>query len=238
MALLPSRTYLQLCQDMCSDLGITGGTMPSTQGITSQEQLRVANWIARADILIQQVWADWDFMYLTDSITGVAGNDYLVANNNFNAVDQKSMVYSPDVTGTNPQFPKYMDWRPFQNQFQDRPKMTQAIPTFWTLDPTKKIWLSHILLANAPFNLSYWKTPVRMASDTATSPIPQDFDTIIVERAKLLYAQRENAPEILSGSSAEYTDLLDKLQSAYLPNRKADRRSRNDDTTNPDGYVV
>jgi hypothetical protein len=239
MALQPSRSYLALCQDMCADLGITGGTMATTvtQNLSSQEQIRVANWIARADLLIQQEWADWDFLYFTDTITVAAGTNQVIPNYAFNTLDQKSLVWSPAETTTNPSFPRFMDWRAFQAQFLDRLLTTQASPTFWSRDPLKNIWLAQNVLAASTFQLSYWKTPVRMSGDSATSPIPADFDTVIVERAKMLYGQRENAPEILSGSSGEYTNLMDKLKSAYLPNWNANRLARNDSTTLPDAWV-
>ena len=74
----------------------------------------------------------------------------------------------------------------------------------------------------------YWKTPTLMAANATVSPIPEQYHRIIVARAKSMWAEREEAPDILIASSAEYADLLDKLESSQLPGQKARRLSSND----------
>ena len=68
-----------------------------------------------------------------------------------------------------------------------------------------------------------------MAANATVSPIPEQYHRIIVARAKTMWAEREEAPDILIASSAEYADLLDKLESSQLPGQKARRLSSNDE---------
>ena len=70
----------------------------------------------------------------------------------------------------------------------------------------------------------YWRTPVVMSTiltgettaDSNTSAIPSRFHKIITARAKMYYAENEDAPEILSGSVAEFEDLLNSLEADQL----------------------
>ena len=72
----------------------------------------------------------------------------------------------------------------------------------------------------------YWKTPTEMSVDASDSPIPSRFRKIIIARAKIYYAENEDAPEILEGSLTEFEDLLDKLESDQLPRQKNRRFSQ------------
>lgn len=232
-----SRSFLALCQDAVSDLGIVGGVIQSVTGNTSQELVRMVNWVARADLYVQNLWSDWNFLWFRDSVTIAANADTFAVNNAFNDIDHLSLVINPNLTGISPSFPAWMDWEQFARTWQNKIKTPAPSPANWSIDPSGKIWLSHMTTAAVPASVAYWKQPVRMVNNTDTSPIPTIFDTIIVERAKTIYAQRENAIEILNGSTAEYMDTLDKLESSYLPSGRAARKSRNDRTTNPDAYV-
>ena len=78
----------------------------------------------------------------------------------------------------------------------------------------------------------YFKVPTDLAVDSDTSLIPTRFHRIIIARAKLYYAENEDAPEIMSGSLAEFEDLLDKLEADELPAQKARRFSRVQDISN------
>lgn len=232
-----SRTFLALCNDVVSDLGVTGGVIQSVVGNTSIELVRIVGWVARADVLVQNLWSDWNFLWYKDSLTIPANVATFQTTLPFNDIDHLSLVLNPDLVGVNPSFPSWQPWPLFAAMWQNKIKTVNATPTCWSIDPSGKIWLSHITISSVTATLAYWKVPVRMTGNTDTSPIPTQFDTIIVERAKLLYAQRENAVEILTGSTAEYMDQLDKMESSCLPSGRATRKSQNDFTTNPDGFV-
>lgn len=232
-----SRTFLQLCSDAVSDLGVAGGVIQSVTGVTEPQLQRVINWVARADILIQAMWSDWKFLWYQDAITIAAGVDTFATSFPFDDIDHRSLIFNPSSATISPSFPQWMEWETFSLTWQSRIKVVSQFPTNWSIDPSGKIWLSHITAAALPARISYWLIPKRMVANSDTSLIPSKFDTVIVERAKIIYAERMNAPEILSGSTAEYSDLIEKLESSYLPSQRATRKSRNDRTTNPNGFV-
>lgn len=236
-----SRTYLQLCQDVVSDLGIAGGILQSTASGVNQEQQRICNWVARADLLIQNLWSDWNFLWVQGSNLAVlAGNNSLSITPpswaaNIQSFNLETLWYQPGTN--NAQIVPWMKWEDFYRSFMVQPMMTASCPSCFSVDPTNTIWFSQNLLSAASFAIEYWCVGNRLSGDTSTSRVPNNFDDIIVERAKILYAQRENAPEILTGSTAEYMDLLDKMQAYCLPRNRAGRTSQNNSTTVPVAYV-
>ena len=62
--------------------------------------------------------------------------------------------------------------------------------------------------------------------------IPPRFHRIIVARAKMYYAENEDAPEILASSLAEFEDQLDKLEADQLQRQKNRRFSSAQDAFN------
>lgn len=236
-----SRTFLQLCQDVVSDLGVAGGILQSTTSGINQEQQRICNWVARADLLIQNLWTDWNFLWVQGSnLQVLAGANSLSITPpawaaNIQSFNEESLWYQPGTN--NAQVVPWMPWADFYRAFLTQPLMSATCPSTFSVDPTNTIWFSQTLSNTSSFSIQYWGIGKRLSGDTATSPIPNNFDDIIVERAKILYAQRENAPEILTGSAAEYSDLLDKMQAYCLPRNRAGRTSQNNPTTAPTAYV-
>jgi len=86
--------------------------------------------------------------------------------------------------------------------------------------------------ATTTISVAYWATPTELAANADISAIPPRLHKIITSRAKIYYAENEDAPEILSGALAEFEDLLDKLESDQLPGQKNRRFSRAQDITN------
>jgi len=81
-------------------------------------------------------------------------------------------------------------------------------------------------------SVTYWTTPTEFAADSDVSDIPVRFHKIIIARAKMYYAENEDAPEIMAGSLNEFEDLLDKLEADQLPRQKNRRFSRAQDLSN------
>lgn len=236
-----SRTFLQLCQDVASDLGVSGGILQSTTSGINQEQQRMCNWVARADLLTQNLWTDWNFLWAqSNNLTVNAGANNLTVTppswaSNIQSYDLETMWCNPGTSDA--QIVPWMDWDEFYTSFVVQPLQSAYVPSVFSVDPSMTIWFAQSMKASTTFAIQYWCVGNRMTTDSATSRIPNNFDDIIVERAKLLYAQRENAPEILTGSSAEYMELLDKMQAYCLPRNRAGRTSKNNASTVPQAYV-
>ena len=236
-----SRTFLALCRDIVADLGIAGGTLPSTQGLQNQEQVRICNWVARSDLYLQNLWTQWNFLWVQDrAITAPLGSNACTPTlpiwaANIQTYDLKSFWIN--FGAANAQNIPWMEWNQFYRVYLSKPLMTQAVPTYFSIDPAGNIWLSNNMPSLTTFAMEYYVVGNRMQVDADVSPIPNNFDSIIVERAKIIYAGRENAQEIMTSASAEYSDQLDKMQAYCLPENLGGRTLRNDSTTIPLSYV-
>lgn len=236
-----SRTYLALCKDIVADLGIAGGLLQSTQNLTNQEQVRICNWVARSDLYLQNLWTQWNFLWVQDNaVTCQAGTNVLTPTPpawaaNIQTFDLTSLWYGYGTADA--QKIPWMPWGQFYKIYMVKPLSTQTVPTYFSVDPMGRLWLSNLLPVTTVFSMEYYVIGTAMTVDQSVSPIPNNFDTLIVERAKIIYAGRENAQEIMTSATAEYSDQLDKMQAYCLPANLGGRTLRNDSTTIPASYV-
>lgn len=228
-----SRSYLDLCRAFVAELGIQGGTGPSAVTGQSGELNNVTRWIADADVAIQTLWQDWKFLWSSgpSSQQVLTGADTITTVTDLGTEIEDGLVFT--VAGRNYR-PTWMSWEAFRSSFRTNVKSTLARPTHWTVRPDNVIELSHKAAAPIPWTIEYHRRPSRMTSNTQQSPIPTEFDRIILARAALMYAGREDAPEVVTSMAAEYDDLLEKMESAYLPAFRNHTRSRNNGRPAPD----
>jgi hypothetical protein len=218
--------FLELAQTVRQEVGISG-TGPST--VVGQEgQLKViVDFVAEADYQIQSLWHDWDFLWSQYSSTLSTGTREPAVGKptDFSNWDMRSFYLdytSDDSTNLAPL--SYVDWRADYRQGT----ATNSTPTYVVIQPDNNAIVDPPPDKAYTITADYWKTPTRMTANTDESAIPTQYHRIIVARAKSFWAEREEAPEILVASSAEYQDLLDKLESQSLPGQRA-RRFGNDD---------
>lgn len=231
---MASRTYLELCRALVAELGIAGGSGPSAVTGQTGELDNVTRWIAEADLYIQNLWLDWKFLWTAGPTaqTIAAGASTIATVTDLRTEIEDGLILF--AGSTQAYRPLWMEWPDFRLQFGTRPKNTQSKPAHWTVRPDGVIELSSIVAANTAWTLEYQRQPVRMTSNTSTSPIPAAYDRLIMSRAAIMYGTREDAPEIQTGMAAEYDDLLEKLESACLPGQKYNRRAQNRGQPEPD----
>jgi hypothetical protein len=221
-------TFLELCQTVRQEVGVSG-TGPTT--VLNQEgQLKVIiDFVADSDFQIQILWEDWEFLwaqYSSTLSTGVAA-PAVAKPTDLGTWDMRSFYL--DYTTSESAFLaplSYPDWRSDYRQGV----ATDALPTYVVVQPDKNIFVDAPPDKAYTITADYWKTPTRMAANATVSPIPEQFHRTIVARAKTMWAEREEAPDILIGASAEYADVLDKLESNSLPVQRT-RRLASSDTT-------
>jgi len=211
-------TFLELCQTVRQEVGISG-TGPTT--VLSQEgQLKViVDFVIAADHQIQSLWHDWDFLWGQYSSTVALGSrsPALGKPTDLGSWDFRSFYldYTSD-DATNLSELSYVDWRADYRQGTS----TNQNPTFFVIQPDNNVIVESTADKAYTITADYWKTPTDLAANADISAIPPQYHRIIVARAKTMWAEREEAPEILLASSAEYQDLLDKLESQSLPGQR------------------
>ena len=227
--------FLELCQTVRQEVGVSG-TGPTT--VLNQEgQLKVIiDFTAEADFQIQTLWHDWNFLWSQYSSTTSSGSrtPALQKPTDLGKWDIESFFldYTSD-DATHLEALDYTTWRADHRQGT----ATNANPTWVVIQPDENIIVDPPADATYTITADYWKSPTRMAANADISSIPVMFHRVIVARAKTMWAEREEAPEILLASSAEYQDLLDKLESHSLPGQ-SNRRTAASTSAAGDLHVV
>lgn len=229
-----SRTFLELARDLVAELG-EGSGPPAVTGQTGNMG-NIVRWIAEADVYIQNLWRDWDFMWtkVEDPTLNLNEGDSTITGLSATLATPVERGLSLFVTPGRAWAPQWVPWREFVNRFENRDKPTRVRPGHWSCSPDGTIVLSDKIAQDTPWSLEYYKRPVRMAQNGDRSPIPEDFDRIIIVRAAIIYGVREDAPELVRGYSGEYDDYMEKMEGRYLPGNRFSRRSQSDGLPDPD----
>lgn len=228
-----SRSYLDLCRAFVAELGIAGGTGPTAVTGQTSELGNVVRWIADADVEILNKWQDWKFLWTSGPVAQqlIALADTITTITDLGTEVEDGLLMDINGLGWRP---KWMSWHDFNRAYKTNEKKTLLRPTAWTVRPDGIIELSHRVQQVTPWTLEYHKRPARLTSNLQTSPIPEHMDRIILARAALMYAGREDAPEIAISMGAEYDDMLVSLENMYLPALRNHGRSRNNGLPEPD----
>ena len=228
-------TYLVLCTDMARDIGIPG-TGPSAVDATtlSEEENAVVRYIANADLDIQSRWFNWDFLWTEATISAIAGTSTLTSSNTgfpsaLGNWKLDSAVWNKSADTY--QVLEYMEWDKYRYEYKYG-SVASDTPEVFTIKPDNNIDLYPTPDATTAISFEYFVTPTVLAADSDVSAIPPRFHKIIIARAKIYYAENEDAPEILSGALTEFEDLLDKLEADQLPSQKNRRFSKVQDLYN------
>jgi len=221
-------TYLVLCQDMARDVGIPGtGPSSVTSTSLSEEENAVVRYIANADQDVQSRWFDWDFLWSEASITAISGTSTLTSSNSgfpsaLGNWKLDSLVW--DKTSDSYQILEYMEWNSYREMYKYG-TVGSDVPEVYSIKPNNDLDLYPTPDSATVISAEYWATPTVLAADADISAIPPRFHKIIIARAKMYYAENEDAPEVMAGAVAEFEDLLDKLEADQLPSQKNRRFS-------------
>lgn len=223
-------TYLQLCQDMARDIGIPGtGPSSVTSTTLSEEENAVVRYIKQADNDLQSRWFDWDFLWKEASITSVASTSTITSPSDLGNWKLDEIIW--DKTTDDYQELDYVVWDEY-NLLYKLGSIDTGTPEVFSVKPSNVIDMYPTPDSATAVSVTYWATPTEFAADADVSVIPVRFHKIIIARAKMYYAENEDAPEIMAGSLNEFEDLLDKLEADQLPRQKNRRFSRAQDLSN------
>ena len=212
-------TYIELCQDMAREVGIPG-TGPSTVTPTAEDEADVVRYIKDANTDICSMWFNWDFLWGEHSTTTVASTSTITSPSDLAQWNIDSVVYDP--TSANWQPLGYVGWREYREDYKYGTVDT-GVPEFFSVKPDNVIDLYPTPNAATTLTAEYWKTPTTLSDSDDEPVIPTRFQRIIICRAKVYYAEQNDAAEVMGSSISEFNDLLGKLEADQLPSQR-DRR--------------
>ena len=213
-------TFLQLVQASCQEFGEPAVT--AVAGQTGNAAIYV-RFVQEADVEIQGLWFDWDFLHVgTWSANTVIGTAAVAAPADIGVWDNQSFYLNYSLATYQQIYPiEYKAWRANYRQGVQTNKM----PSNVVVMPDQSLKLYPPPDAVYSLTADYWKRPAKMTADANTSPIPEEYERIIIAKAKIAYGEKMSAMEVYQSGQVEYNLLLDKLEAKYLSNQSGRRMS-------------
>ena len=227
-------TYLQLVQELVSELGIgganTGATVPTTVASQTGQLWNAVNWVKQAENNLALMYSDWLFLRTAYSQSTLVGSRLVPVHSGSDTPkiwDRSSFWLDKSTTqATNLEWYEWFDFsRIIEPGYGTR---SNAKPSSIAYDRTGQGYFDSP--ANAVYTLTadFFKTPVMLSADADVSPIPVEFHRLIICEAAIKYGNKEAALEVIQGMEAEYLYLLDKLEGDQLEGREFERRGTQD----------
>lgn len=207
-------TYLELCQEVRSEAGLTGSWPAAVTGQTGMDA-KIVRWVTRAWTEIQNL-RDWKFRYaeaampvaigartLSPSAQGIS-NLLTIKNDTFRAYW---------VDGSISKLP-CIDWRTFRDAY---PLPLNQQPLAISEDPAGQLVLSHVPVQAFTLHFDYKTAPQRLANnlDTPTG-LPESLHPVIVHKALMLYGAHDGASDVFQQANNEYQTYLTTMTRLFL----------------------
>jgi hypothetical protein len=216
-------TFLELCQRLVQEAGISGGGPPAVTNQTGMKK-KVVDWVARAWRSIQSEHEDWNFLWTPSSFQTVLGQrDYdpvrnLQLNPEMARPDVRSFRIYPTALGPAQQGSLiYVPWSEWQMSNWDVGIPTAEVPLHFTVLPSGVMRLDAIPVVAYTVEFAYYRVPFVLSANGDTPVIQERFHDIILYQALLYYAAHEDAPEIERDARINFTTRMMELRRSYLP---------------------
>lgn len=200
-------TYLELVQRLQSESGLGGSPIQSFTGQRGMTQ-RLIRWVAEADLLLQQRWVDWKFLWATATpiVTAIGAQDY-APNSDLNAWERDGLR----INGLPLELREY-DASLVVDGAQGEPWVAYQLPN-------RQLRLYPTPDGAYTITGSYHRRPVAMLKESDQSVIPAHFHMAIVWKALWLYANFDNAAEAKLQAQESLAELLVAMDAQELPGR-------------------
>jgi hypothetical protein len=225
-------TYLELCKELVSELGIAGGTGPTT--VTGQTGLlgNACRWIRQANNDINVQWKNWRFLWTEYNGMVQAGIQSPPVPGTPAGVKvrqwDRSSVYLNKYTNSPVQL-EFVPWPVFRAQYGFGVP-TAGQPAVFSVRPDNTLIMDRPTDAIYSITGEFWRRATLLAVDNDVPDMPDEYHRLIVCTAAVKYANKEDAPEVISGMEAEMFAMMFKLQSDQLDAFEFDTMSTQDVT--------
>lgn len=227
-------TYLQLVQELVTELGLgganQGATLPLTVVGATGQMWNATNWIKQAENNLALMYSDWQFLAIEYSETLLVGSSAVPTHTGIEVVnkwDRDSFWIDPTTAGASQL--EYMEWKTFRNTVEPGSgTRVNAKPTIVTTKRDGTMKMDNPSDGAYTLTGEFYKEPVLLSLDADVSPIPTQYHRLIVAEAAIKYGNKEAAIEVIQGFEAEYIYLLDKLEGDQIEGREYERQGSQD----------
>ena len=205
--------FLELAQAVRRECGIQGS---GPSAVTSQSGLmaRVVKWVSDADLYIQTLHPDWEFLWKEFTASTTAGSSEITKPDDFGTWDIEAFGINRGTTnGRSLTVTSYQEWRSNYNL------KTNTEPYSLCILPNNNLELSMPADASDTLYGCYWKTPTVLSGNTAEPLYPSRFHRAIVAKAKMWFFEDIESNDQWQQAEKEFNEWLIKLESFALPNQ-------------------
>lgn len=211
-------TYLQLCQALRRESGISTADPTTVEGTLTGYTKRLADWIDRAWTEIQN-HHDWEWMWRTSSQTLTIGTQAYQPNTDSDT-STGDFQLSPELAKwvtTNVRikentadegFLSYVPWGTWSASASAIGTVTSARPTSYTIRPDDVIVLNTTPDKAYTLSFDYYRTPQTLSLNSDTPELPGEYHDIILYLALTYVGAEQDAPEVYQDAQAQYNKRL------------------------------
>lgn len=216
--------YLQLCQRLRSEAGVSGS---GPSGVTGQTgfHLKLVEWVASAYQDIQNQHDNWLFLQEDFSFSTTIGTRaYTPLDAGISDLERWKRNEYGDMrcySSVGVQDEQSLDYIPWENYkpiyLFGTNRTASGRPTYFSVKPNKTLDLHHVPDQIYTINGEYFQTPDIMSGNLDEPVFPSNFHMIIVWRALMMYGAYDAADEKYVQGKNEYRKLLKKIEADQLP---------------------
>lgn len=210
-------TYLAQCQKFRKAVGISGSG-PSSVVAQSGMDEKITIWVADAEEWIIRKWEDWSFMLEPKKIiTATAGTSVFtlaaLSITDLARWRRDSFVRNPGsasrlrLTCDTP----YIDY--LESDDYLGAEQTGPIEKVFIRSTDDAVIFVPTPIADTTVWAAYYKAATRMTLDVSESPIPARFESVILSRAKMYYAEFLEDPELYASAEKDFERDMLRLES-------------------------
>jgi hypothetical protein len=212
-------TFLELCQAVARDVGVAASAAadaPTTVVGQTGELRRIVGYVQDAYLATQG--KKYDFMLEEVTMTVPIAGNVVTANVAPNRYLKES-AYHVQAGSNAKSWLDYLDWEEFRYEYDDAWLANNAVPSCWTIRRSDYAFIVNArpVTATVPILVERYKKPVALAADGDVPLLPSDLHQLIVELAKLRYANYDEAGAMRQTTQAEVTRLQMLLDDRCLP---------------------
>ncbi len=215
-------TFLELCQELREQAGISGSGPTSVTGQTG-EMLRIVNWIKKAYQKIQNLHQDWNFLRNDFSFQTIASTSTYtttaVSLTEHGAWKTDSLrCYLTSAGVSDEQWLVYYPWEEFRDiyLFGDL-RSSAGRPHSFSVKPDQSLIFYPVPDAAYTVVGEYFKKAQELSANSDEPLIPEQYQDAIMWRALMFYATYESAPELFAEGQAEYRRVIAEMRLRELP---------------------
>lgn len=209
-------TYLELCQLLRQEAGISGSGPASVAGQSGINK-KIVDWVSRAYEEVQNEETRWRFLWREGSFqTQVGKRDYNpiidLGLEDFNNWEKHSFFVRRSDSNQKCDL-NFLDWEVFRSysfgaQFSGF--------TDYTFLPNKTLRLGFEPTAVETIEFEWWRTPDAFIMNSSVPVFPAHHHKVILYKALMYYAADEEAPNIFTDANANYQKRLTTLKQSEL----------------------